>query len=393
MPRLGANFFNSYNNQVDRLRRRRSENAEAFNAFVKMRSEMGETATVEDMEAFKRTLAGGDQYFSAALPTKTMMQETASRLGEIKQDKRVGEQRRAINLQNEQLSLVTSTLAGLVDKEASDPAIGEAFNKLGYGNLFTEFSDMIPNLHSKARTDAVNNFAVSTGFDSITTQDGLDVALAQATAWAKAGLEKRGKAQIGAANNQKVVAAKQAIAQTLPQIVEDAAGNEAALRSALGASLDSMLSGLPPELVATAKQQIIADAIGQMALDRSSKASVAVSGVTADAVSLLNARNNPAELRRLAIESLTRNGYVNPDEDTIQAAVAQLQTQQGVAVELDFQERVGAAITAAQAMSAEELSVVDNEKEVEQVMDDLLSVAFGQSWAKMSEDEKAEALR
>jgi len=49
MPRLGSNFFDSYNGQIDRLRKRRGENVEAFNSFVKLRTELGETATVDDM--------------------------------------------------------------------------------------------------------------------------------------------------------------------------------------------------------------------------------------------------------------------------------------------------------------------------------------------------------
>ncbi len=135
MPRLGSNFFNSYNKQIDRLRTRRKENVDAFNSFVKLRTELGETATVDDMEKFKNQLGGGDSYFLNALPTSTMIAETQKRLVANQADMIQTERQNALKTSDDELSLTEKIVGGLVNVDISKPegqkALQEAFVNSG----------------------------------------------------------------------------------------------------------------------------------------------------------------------------------------------------------------------------------------------------------------------
>ena len=82
MVRLGSNFFDAYNTEIGNLRRRRKENADAFNAFVELKKQNGEKVTAEELESYKRNISNGDFYFAQGLPNSQMLSETARRLSE-----------------------------------------------------------------------------------------------------------------------------------------------------------------------------------------------------------------------------------------------------------------------------------------------------------------------
>ena len=388
MPRLGSNFFDSYNNQIDTLRRRRKENMDAFNSYVKMRSEMGEKPTAKDLEKFKMTLGGGDNYFSSALPSSDAIRETVTRLGEIQADKRVQESTRAVNLDDKELSFVRNIVGGLVDVEANDKKIAEAFNTAGRSDLFEQYAPMIPNIHAEARNQAVTSWKGSVGFDEKETKEGVEVAMSSAPAWAKSQLQEQGNSQIAKANIAKVQQAKATIAQNMKSLVEDSNGDEKLLKEAVKSQITNLLGPLAtPDVIS----QITNDALSQMKLDRSGKAAEALGGVTADNESLIAAQGNEAELKRLAIESLTKQGYTNPDETTIAAAMQTLRTQQSVALKQKFNQQISEAITKVGQLSEKELSVLDNDGEYSDKADDILISVFGNQYNNMTEDEKAQA--
>ena len=85
--RLGNAFRKGYSDAVDTSRRRRSENAELFNNYVKMNADMGAKVSAADLEGFKGSLSGGSSYFGAGLPSTDALQETSKRLGQIQSNK------------------------------------------------------------------------------------------------------------------------------------------------------------------------------------------------------------------------------------------------------------------------------------------------------------------
>lgn len=76
---LGANFIDARNSEVDRQRRLRSENAQAFNAFVESQKATGARVNPAEFESFRRSLAT-NPYMNAALPSVSSVRNTAARI-------------------------------------------------------------------------------------------------------------------------------------------------------------------------------------------------------------------------------------------------------------------------------------------------------------------------
>ena len=105
--RLGNAFRKGYSDAVDTSRKRRSENAELFNNYVKMNADMGAKVSAADLEGFKGSLSGGSSYFGAGLPSTDALQETSKRLGQIQSNKQTlaSDNSRAKSLQATQTSI------------------------------------------------------------------------------------------------------------------------------------------------------------------------------------------------------------------------------------------------------------------------------------------------
>ena len=105
--RLGNAFRKGYSDAVDTSRRRRSENAELFNNYVKMNADMGAKVSAADLEGFKGSLSGGSSYFGAGLPSTDALQETSKRLGQIQSNKQTiaASNARAKSLQSTQTAI------------------------------------------------------------------------------------------------------------------------------------------------------------------------------------------------------------------------------------------------------------------------------------------------
>lgn len=392
MPRLGSRFFDAYNKQTDRLRTRRKENAEAFNSFVKMRAEQGEEATVAELERLKQNLGGGDAYFFSAMPSSEAIAETSQRLGEIAQDKVVQEQTRVIGLQNDELNLVKSTISGLVDVDVNTPEgmkkVEDAFTKQGQGNLFQEYAPMIGNIHNEARTNALTAWKNSTGFNSITTEDGKQAALTTAPSWGKGILDAQGTAQINAFNNQRVRDVKADIDRDLMNIASQAGGDENAFKRAITQRVTNLLGPLATSDVINS---IVESSLASFQMQRSGQRNTALQTVTASDADLLATRSNPDKLRQLAITALATAGYTNPDEATIQEAMRSLVVQRDSAEQVNFETKVQSAVGIAENLNDTQLSVIDTDKEIDDAAQRILVTQFD-DYGDLSDDQKAEAL-
>lgn len=78
-----ARFFQeaqkAYNDTEDRIYQKRKQNREDFLAYRKMKAEMGEEVTAEELNDFRQSLAGSDAFFLKSLPSGALMSEMADR--------------------------------------------------------------------------------------------------------------------------------------------------------------------------------------------------------------------------------------------------------------------------------------------------------------------------
>lgn len=393
MPRLGSNFFDSYNGQIDRLRKRRGENVEAFNSFVKLRTELGETATVDDMEKYKAQLSGGDSYFMSALPTSTMIEETQKRLVQNQADKIQTERQNQIKTSDDELALTEKIVSGLVNVDISTPEgqrkLGEAFSTAGKPKLGQQYADLIPNMHENAKLSATKDFATSIGFDQFNTEESTQNALTQAPAWMQSLLKIRGDNNVKTANNTKIKDAKESTTAQFAEMINDAGGDIVNMRKAVKADLKLKLGPLYNDQIL---DELMVAAEGQMGMDTSRRRVEAMSQVTATPEQLLAASTDPAQLRVLARNSLIASGFPNPSEDDIDQAVETLKGQLTTARTDDYNKRVSLAVTEAQALTTRMLEQIDGDEEIDEQVDTILKGQFGEeAYNNLSESQKATA--
>lgn len=394
MPRLGSNFFNSYNKQIDRLRTRRKENVDAFNSFVKLRTELGETATVDDMEKFKNQLGGGDSYFLNALPTSTMIAETQKRLVENQADMIQTERQNALKTTDNELDLTEKIVGSLVNVDINTPqgqkALSEAFTKAGKPKLGEQYADLIPNMHENARLGATSEFSQSINFDQFTTDESVQNALSQAPSWMQSKLKVRGGNNITTANNTKIAEAKRTTTANFAEMINDAGGDIESMKKAVKAELKLKLGPLYSDAIL---DELMIAAEGQMGMDTSRRRVESLSQVTATPAQLLAAGTDPAQLRILAKNALIQGGLPNPSEDDIDQAVETLKGQLTTARTEDYNKRVEDAVTQAEALTDRMLEQIDGDDEIDDQVETILKGQFGDdAYNNLSESQKARAI-
>lgn len=394
MPRLGSNFFDAYNGQIDRLRTRRKENVDAFNSFVKMRKDMGETASVEDMEKYRNQLGGGDSYFMSALPTSDMLAETQKRLVANQADLIQTERQNALQTTDTELDLTTKIVGGLVNVDISTPqgqkALNEAFTTAGKPKLGEQYADLIPNMHEKARLDATSQFAASIGFDNFTTEEAVQNALSQAQGWQQDMLRARGNNNINTENARKIRDAKTQTTAEFGEMINDAGGDIENMKKAVKASLKLKLGPLYTDAIL---EELMGAAEGQMGMDTSRRRVDALSKVSANDEELLAAGTDAAQLRVLAKNSLVANGFPNPSATDIDQAVETLRGQAVTARTKDYNAKVEDAVTEAQALSTTMLNQIDGDDDIDDQVDTILRGVFSDdAYNNLSESQKARAI-
>lgn len=394
MPRLGSNFFDAYNGQIDRLRTRRKENVDAFNSFVKMRKEMGETASVDDMEKYRNQLGGGDSYFMSALPTSEMLAETQKRLVANQADLIQTERQNALQTTDTELDLTEKIVGSLVNVDISTPegqkALTEAFTTAGKPKLSEQYANLIPNMHENARLTETGKFAASIGFDNFTTKESTQNAIAQAPTWMHGMLGTRATNNINSENTRKINDAKKSVTANFGEIINDAGGDIESMKKAVKAELKLKLGPLYTDAIL---EELMGAAEGQMGMDTSRRRVDALSKVNASDEELLAAGTNAAQLRILAKNSLVQNGFPNPSEADIDQAVETLRGQVVTARTKDFNAKVEDAVTAAEALTDRMLEQIDGDDDIDAQVDTILKGQFGENaYNDLSESQKARAI-
>lgn len=187
MAILGSSFSNAYEDSIDRSKRRRSENMEAFNSFVKMQSELGIDANTQDLERMKASLAGGNTYFGQGLPSTEVLEATSTRLGEIKADKNAREA--STRLANQQSS--DNRIFGLLDRlKGTNAGDDAAWSKLSQSPAVMGASELIGAdavrelLKARDQKDALS-FITSNNLQSLTDQGAQATILTNASDYMK----------------------------------------------------------------------------------------------------------------------------------------------------------------------------------------------------------------
>ena len=394
MPRLGSRFFDSYNGQIDRLRKRRGENVQAFNSFVKMRQEMGEVASVQDMEKFRNALGGGENYFLSALPTNTMLEETNKAMVSNRADLQETRAQNALKTTTTELDLVKSIAGTVIDQDFNDVTenggrskIADAFKKSGNENLYKEYEGMLPNIMDTARTEQTSRWVEANGFSDIETKEGKESLLALAPTWMKSSLNTQGDAIVKRANDTKIAKAITEVQKDMAGIINDAAGDIGAVEKSVKARLIQKLGPLYTDEIFETMKEIVS---GDFTLDLASRTSKALSNVQVDDDQLVGAKGNEALLRELAKQALVKGGLVNPTEGDIDKAVAQLEVQQRSALRADFETKLNNAVTKAESFTSDDAKLINGNEEIDNTVEQILSGAFP-NYDTLNDAEKAEA--
>lgn len=413
MPRLGSNFFNAYNDQVDTLRKRRSENVESFNSFVKMRTELGETASVSEMEKMRNALAGGDGYFMNALPTGAMLAETEMRLKENQADERAKERNQVLqnvgkSLSNANASLLNQNrslmndeaelafaqrIAGdLTNLDLSTPegqaAFAKAYETMGQGELYEKYKSLTPNMHESARLTETEKWITANGFRELTTTAGIEGSLTTAPTWMKPTLKKVGENQLKKANTSKVEKATQEVISNFQNYLDDAGGDPSAVQESVKFELKYKLGELYTDKIF---DDLMGLAQAQIKTDQSNRLNIATGKLQATEDELLSVQDNPEAMRALARTKLIQGGAVNPSPSDVDEAVGILKSQQVVAVQSDFEKRLEKAAIQAAAIDREDLELLTTTQKID---DKVNAILTGQlpNYDSLSEGDKAEAI-
>lgn len=187
MAILGSSFSNAYEDSIDRSKKRRSENMEAFNSFVKMQSELGIDANTQDLERMKASLAGGNTYFGQGLPSTEVLEATSTRLGEIKADKNAREASTRLANQQSSDNRIFSLLDRLKGTNAGDEKAWEKLSKspavMGAGELIG-LDAVRELLKARDQTDALS-FITSNNLQDLTNQGAQATVLTNASDYMK----------------------------------------------------------------------------------------------------------------------------------------------------------------------------------------------------------------
>jgi hypothetical protein len=322
---LGANFINARNAEVDRNRRIRSENREAYKAFVDMQKESGGRVDPEEFNRFARSL-GTSAYTAGGLPSQSAREGTAKAINAEVAAREVARANaaRAAEISRAQAELgVVETLAKRLSSTNVDLTSEEGQTQLG----------------QLAKTMGVNDISAYTPLLPVIQTESLNAqVLSTMTTLNELGLNTEAAAGV--------------FTDSLPQRVRD--GVNSALRSGENQrkrdAETTRIAGLNLSEIYTNSGQNTADAIrlaeatlgsslstegraqlelGFSALERGA----AVSGVTATVVGLASLppgqlapyANDRAALEGFARQQLSANGISNPSPDQVATVMASLE--------------------------------------------------------------------
>ena len=399
MVRLGSNFFDAYNTEIGNLRRRRKENADAFNAFVELKKQNGEKVTAEELESYKRNISNGDFYFAQGLPNSQMLSETARRLSESAVHTRQTEQAalastqastRGRNLQNliqenEFATTLVGQTLGLSEEERA-ARLPQIFESNGLN--FDDYSARAPGMLTNAQIAATQSFMETTSFNDFTTQEGVDMMLTQAPAYLRDSLRAIGENNIRRNNETLQTAAIDSVAAAIPQMVTDAGGDQTSLRANVRARLSLALNTRPDLVTDALINQALELADARFQTDRSGRIRAAIQTASVTNDQLIAAGNDETKLRALATTALTVSFGGTPPDSAIDQMVDVLRADATTAVNADRQTRLDNALATAGSVPFEVLDNLDTADQIDEFVEGVLSDA-GIRLDELSETERA----
>ena len=399
MVRLGSNFFDAYNTEIGNLRRRRKENADAFNAFVELKKQNGEKVTAEELESYKRNISNGDFYFAQGLPNSQMLSETARRLSESAVHTRQTEQAalastqastRGRNIQNlvqenEFATTLVGQTLGLSDEERA-ARLPQIFESNGLN--FEDYSARAPGMLANAQIAATQSFIQTTGFNDFKTEEGVEMMLSQAPAHLRDQLRAIGENNIRTNNTTLQTAAIDSVAAAIPGMVEDAAGDQESLRANVRARLSLALNTRPDLVTEALISQALELADARFLTERSGRVRAAIQGASVTDAQLIAAGNDEVKLRALALTALTKSFGGQPPESAVDELVDILRADATTAVSAQRQTRLNSALETAGAVPFEVLENLDTADQIDEFVEGLLSEA-GIKLDELTETERA----
>jgi hypothetical protein len=399
MVRLGSNFFDAYNTEIGNLRRRRKENADAFNAFVELKKQNGEKVTAEELESYKRNISNGDFYFAQGLPNSQMLSETARRLSESAVHTRQTEQAalastqastRGRNLQNliqenEFATTLVGQTLGLSEEERA-ARLPQIFESNGLN--FDDYSARAPGMLTNAQIAATQSFMETTSFNDFTTQEGVDMMLTQAPAYLRDSLRAIGENNIRRNNETLQTAAIDSVAAAIPQMVTDAGGDQTSLRANVRARLSLALNTRPDLVTDALINQALELADARFQTDRSGRIRAAIQTASVTNDQLIAAGNDETKLRALATTALTVSFGGTPPDSAIDQMVDVLRADATTAVNADRQTRLDNALATAGSVPFEVLDNLDTADQIDEFVEGLLADS-GIRLDELSESERA----
>jgi len=375
--RLESGFFKAYNEEIDNLRRRRGENAQAFQAFVNLKQERGEKVTVEELERLRAGLANGDMYFGAVLPQGAELNEIKRRTDASAAAKVASEYSTVLANRNTELQQVNSLVGQFVDQdittEEGRKTVREQFERMGMGALFERYSPMLGSMQQNARFQQLQNAKDTIGFDNIRSEEELGIQIATLPAWMREPL----RVQWGQADDVRVRASHQAaITQlNLSEMATTARGDRPTMITQ-ATNRYRILHGQEPTQEARIEiEQLVDGAIGMY---NSGVTTQALAGFvnTIPEADLIEMVSNPERAREVTRQALLAQGM--PASAITPAILTQAMAQANQAANTKFTQNIRYQIAptmreAVNNMTYEELKLIDSDLELDQQVEAIMA--------------------
>ena len=375
--RLESGFFKAYNEEIDNLRRRRGENATAFQNFVQLKQERGEKVTVEELERLRAGLANGDMYFGAVLPQGAELNEIKRRTDAAAAAKVASEYSTVLANRNTELSQVESLVGRFVDQdittEEGRSALRTQFENMGMLNLFERYSPLLGSMQQNARFRQLQEAKETIGFANIRSPEELGIQTATLPAWMREPL----RLQYAQGEQVRVRESHQtAITQlNLANMATTARGDRGTMLTQAIARYRT-LTGFAPNADARIEiEQLVDGAIGMYNAGVTTQALGAFVATIPEA-DLIEMASNPDRAREITRQALIAQGM---SESAITPSVlTQAMATANQAAQTKFTQNVRYQIAptmreAVNNMTYEELKLIDGEAELDQQVEAIMA--------------------
>jgi hypothetical protein len=321
---LGGNFINARNAEVDRNRRLRSENRQAFQAFVEMQKETGNRVDPEEFNRFARSL-GTTPYLASGLPSEGTRANMATSINAEVAAREVARanQQRAAQLARAQSELaIVSDMAGRLaatnvdlGSEEGQAQLGQILTPLGITDI-SAYAPLLPVIQTETLDQ--RTFSVIQQLQSL----GLNTPEAAAPFLANQpqAIRDRATTALQSAEGQRQLTAElQSVERLDLPAIFDAAGRNVAdaielaegmlgrpLSERARSELDQAMRGLERGRVAGGVMNVMTN----------------LAAIPPEQLAPL--ANNPAALEGLARQRLAAQGITNPTEAQMSQVMAAL---------------------------------------------------------------------